>query len=144
MSDAAYTYTTPPITPKDLVRFWSQDYGTLGPLISISDQDIEFMLSPSVFNGKYWLVAALVCERIGDYYKSLGTSNQPKRVGPLTISNDGATKAQAWYDRAEKLKMGNPSGASGGPIFTGSGHPTFRVGLQDSNSPFYGDDRLGG
>jgi hypothetical protein len=127
-----WTYTSPPATTKDEVRFWSGDTLQTMPF-STTDEDIQYLLQSPLTGGDVYATAALVARRIGDRYTELGTGKM-KAVGPLHIQSDDAARAEAWYARADRLESGRPDGATmiSGGLFTGNGTPTFVLGLQDN------------
>jgi hypothetical protein len=127
----AFTYASPPSTPKDEVRFWSGDTTEIAQ--SVTDEDIAYLLTPPVFDGNVRVVAAQVCRMIGDKFAALGQMNI-KRVGPYQTGTDGPEKAAVWYAKAERLLSGSFDGSvvMVGPMFTGGPAPVFEIGMQDN------------
>lgn len=136
-----FTYTTPPQNPKDEVRFWSTD--TVQKPYSVSDEDIEYLLSAEVLDGNVMQAAAVVADRIANWWSSSSTATgSDVKIGPFSVGSErsGSDLEASWRSLAARLRAGgNGDGVlimSGG-LFTGSGEPEFSVGMQDNGYQRY-------
>lgn len=129
-----FTYTSPPANPKDEVRFWSTD--TVQQPYSASDEDIEYLLSPEQFDGNVMAAAAVVADRIADYWMASTSSNGgATKIGPFSIPDvDGSSMEARWRALAARLRTGSPDGSPqlSGALFTGGTTPEFSVGMMDN------------
>jgi hypothetical protein len=133
----SFTYEEPPATPTHEVRFWSTD--TVERPYSASDEDIAYLLTTT--GGSVMLSAALVCDRIADYWStSASATGGSKSVGPFTVGQrDGSDLEAGWRRRASRLRTGSPSGlpllSSG--VFTGDPTSEFSIAMQDNGVQSY-------
>ncbi|AYD87355.1 hypothetical protein SEA_VALENTINIPUFF_58 [Microbacterium phage ValentiniPuff] len=135
-----FTYNSPPATPRDEVRFWSTD--TVERAYSVSDEDIEYLLSPEQLDGNVMAAAAAVAERIANYWSATSeVTGASVKIGPFAV-NDGRSSlemAQAWRDLAARLRSGTADGSLSlaGGLFTGQGVPEFSLGMQDNGVQWF-------
>jgi hypothetical protein len=133
-----FTYNTPPVLPRDEVRFRSGDI-TEKPW-SVDDATIDWLLGPEQHDGNVWQVAADVAEKIGDYYA--GRPGGQKTVGPLSLARDQAGDASRWYDRARRLRAGGSGGSVASPVYE-RGRRSFAIGMHDNGSFRHGEPERG-
>lgn len=126
-----FSYTAPPVQPSDQVRFWSGD--TVSKPYSVSNEEIGFLLNE--LDQNVMAAAAVVADRIADYWSATASTGGNKTVGPFSAPTPDSAQLEAtWRARAVRLRNGGPGAGlfAGGSLFTGSATPEFTVGMFDN------------
>lgn len=137
-----FTYNSPPMNPREEVRFWSTD--TVEKPYSVSDEDINYLLSPEQLNGNVMAAAAIVADRIANYWAaSTTTGGGDVKIGPFSVpdARESTDLEASWRALAARLRSGSPDGSMnlGARMFTGGGQPEFSVGMMDNGLQRYRD-----